>query len=76
MSTPNYVLTEPVPFSSGRMDTKILEAGVFVRPIEYCYVPKHVIEDSRWRWFNKSSDVFVYCHHGIIAVPKASIRRV
>lgn len=76
MSTPNYVLTEPVPFSSGHMDAKILDAGVFVRPIEYCYVPKHVIEDRRWKGFNKTTDVFVYCHHGIIAIPLKSIRRV
>lgn len=74
IKTTNYALTEPFSYQEGRYDTKTLPAGAFVRPIELVYVPKHVIEDSRWSSFNKKTDVFCYCRWGVIPIPRNLLR--
>lgn len=75
--TPNYVLSEPFIYSvygHGPMDSRTLEAGTFVRPIELYYVPKHVTEDPQNRGFDKAKEVYCYCHFGIIPIPRKIIR--
>lgn len=74
--TPNYVLTESYSYSAGSSnhDSKTLAAGSFVRPIDPRYVPKHVLDNPKYVWFNKNTEVFVYCKYGIIVVPLNIIR--
>lgn len=76
MKTPNYRLTDAVSLPSGsyRDGDKDLSAGDFVRPIELVYVPKHVVDDERWKWFNKETEVFCYTKKGIVPIPKFKIR--
>lgn len=79
MKTPDYILKEEYSYPSGKgasHDLKVLKAGAFVRPIEQRYVPKHVLEDERWRWFSPKLEVFVYTSQGIVVVPKNIIREV
>lgn len=76
MKTPNYVLMEDVSYTKGVYSSGMLPKGTFVRPVELGYMPKHVVDDERWRWFNKEKDVFVYCSIGFIVVPKSSLREV
>jgi hypothetical protein len=75
MKTPNYRLTEPVSLpSKGRVGDNDLQAGEFVRPIELVYVPKHVLDDERWKWFNKDTEVFCYTRKGVVPIPRYKIR--
>lgn len=75
MSTPDYVLVQAYFYSSSLYDSKSLDAGAFVRPIELCYVPKHVVEDKRWSGFNKNTDVFCFTSLGIVPIPRAHMRK-
>ncbi len=70
--SPDYVLTAPhaVP---GSHDLT-LPAGAFVRPIATCYVPKHVLEDTRWQSFWLEGMLFCYTRYGILPIPKAIVR--
>lgn len=76
--TPNYRLIQDHTVSSGSglmgADYKTLPAGSYVRPIELSYVPPHVKEDSRWKYFNKELEVFAYTKFGIIPIPKYILR--
>lgn len=74
--TPNYVLSVVVILRYSPTDEKVLEAGTFVRPVELQYVPEHVIQDKRWKWFDKDTDVFVYTRLGFIAVHRKNLREV
>ncbi len=76
MSTPDFILMTEFSWSMGAHDTRTLPAGAFVKPCELCYVPKHVIESERHRFFDKEKDVFCYTHYGFTAIPKKLIRRV
>lgn len=75
MKTPDYVLSEDVTWWEGQ-ELKTLKAGLFVRPIDWPYVPKHVIEDSRFRYVSKDSQIFCYTRHGIVPIPISAFRRV
>ena len=76
MATPNFILKEPFTLSCGQshLDDRVLEAGSWVRPIEFCYVPKEVKEDPRWKYFDKNTEIFCYTHWGLIPIPKKSLR--
>lgn len=74
--TPNYRLNTDFSYSASpgmwaNMDQKVIPAGSYVRPLELTYVPKHVVEDKRWEFFNKDLDVFCYTKNGIIPIPRA-----
>ncbi len=72
--TPNYCLKSAHTYSVGSMDTRVIEAGTFVRPVEEPYVPKHVMEDKRWSHYDKSRHVFIYYRYGFVLVPKDLVR--
>ncbi len=71
MKTPNYVLTESRSYNS-----HTLEAGTFVRPIKWEYLPKHITQDDKYKYVNLVDNVFVYCFYGIILIPKYLLREV
>lgn len=77
MSTPDHVLTQKWEWRIGPSDTMTLPPGTFVRPIEIQYVPKHVLEDDKWKFFGASLSGCVYCYSslGIIPVSLDIIRR-
>lgn len=76
--TPNFALSEDYSFAQGvkHYDVKTLPSGSFVRPVNFEYVPNFVLEDPRWRWFNKDIEVFCYTRFGFLAIPKASLREI
>jgi len=75
--TPNYVLTEDYQLRTtlGK-DPVILPKGSFVRPINYCYLPKHIIEDNGWLAFDLETFVFAYTKFGIFPIPRDILRLV
>lgn len=77
MSTPNYVLTEEhtVAWGYSSTDSKTLEAGSWIRPIELTYVPIHVKEDRKWSGTNKETHVFCYTRWGIMPIPREKVRQ-
>lgn len=75
VKTPDYILEEKFVYSSN-YSSHTLEAGYFVRPINYIYVPKHIIERPEWKYFNCDKDVFCYTRIGIVAIPKKLLRKV
>lgn len=73
--TPSHVLKEAHRFD-WRGEYKELPQGAFVRPIEYQYIPKEVLEDRQFSMFNLTIDVFCYTRYGIIPIPKHKLREV
>lgn len=75
MATPDYVLMELIEYGDGR-DRRQIHPGTFVRPIEECYVPIHVLKQPK-RPYSRELDVFCYTpRDGIIPIAKRLIRRV
>lgn len=69
MTTEEYTCSHPETKS-----TIIIAAGTFVKPIETVYLPDHIKEEASYRWFQKSTEQFVYCSYGILVIPKHIIR--
>lgn len=76
MKTPDYIITEEHTHRIGPLDERILPKGSFVRPIQYCYLPAHVKNDSQWKDINLDTHVFCYTHFGIIAIERKILREV
>lgn len=76
MKTQDFCLSEDCTIYVPIGDNIIIPAGTFVNPIDMRWVPKHVIDDTRWRWFNKDKHVYVYCYLGIVPVDKDKIRTI
>lgn len=75
--SPNYRLKEDYHLSTGKWgsDTKTIPAGSYVRPIDLCYVPNHVLEDTRWQGLDLKNHVFCYVKLlGIVPIDKSVIR--
>ena len=72
--TPNYKLIESYSYYLRPLKTKTLDAGSWVRPVDYSYVPDHVREDERWDNFDVEKFVFVYTRQGFVMVPKRLVR--
>lgn len=73
--TPDYRLNAEWSYNANSFTSFTLPAGTFVRPIEKKYVPKHVLEDTRWR-YSSSSDIYCYCRYGIVPIPAKYITKV
>lgn len=76
ISTPNYVLTEDLTLYTTSQKSTVLPVGSFVRPIELCYVPKHVLDSTMGRTFSKLTQVFCYTYFGIVPINWNLIRKV
>jgi hypothetical protein len=75
--SPNYRLKEDYHLAMGRYgaDSKTIPAGSYVRPIDLCYVPPHVLDDDRWENVDLSTHVFCYVRNlGIVPIIKSVIR--
>ena len=73
LPTPNYVLNEIHHVGFGA-DAKVLKPGVFARPIELRYVPKHITEENIF--FDEASTVYCYTFIGIVPIPRNKLREV
>lgn len=76
MTTPDYQTTEDIVITKDMWDQKIMPKGTFVRPISYCYVPKHIIDLPDNRWFQETLETFAYTPMGIKLLPLIKIRKV
>ncbi len=74
--TPSYRLTDAVTLPGEKYGEKSLVMGDFVTPLTYEYVPRHVLDDIRWKWFNPDREVFCYTRKGVVPIPKDRIREV
>ena len=76
MSTPDYILTQDYHHYISPHDTRILKAGSFVRPIQFCYLPAHITENRDNQWIKYSNDkMFCFTYYGMIAIPKDLLRQ-
>lgn len=72
---PEYILDQE--YRYGPMnDPQILPQGSFVKPIEYMWVPKHVIDGEPGKYFNKLTDMFYYTKYGFVAIPTKYVRKI
>lgn len=73
----DYALKSPHMYRTGVWaDPITLPAGLFVKPIEYRYVPKHVLEKYENTGHDDSKCVFCYTSYGIISIPRELIREI
>lgn len=52
-----------------------LPAGTFVKPIEPYYLPDHIKNSDDYASFSPKTQVYVYCHYGIVAIPRRVLRK-
>ena len=71
----DYCTTQAVMVTMFHGEKKELPAGAFVKPIEYKWVPKHILDCDMGRWFNKDIQTFCYTHYGIVVIPNEMIRK-
>lgn len=78
LPTPNFILDEDysAPVSETSWETIKFDKGIFVRPIDYYYVPQHVKDDGRYKNFDSTTHVFCYTRLGIYMFPKKIVRQV
>ena len=75
--TPDYVTTEQFSIIKNDFwDKLIIPVNTFVRPIELCYLPKHILDSSLHKWVDLNKEVYAYSHYGIIPIPKDKMRKV
>lgn len=75
IKTTNYVLNQDLLLNIGRT-LETVPAGTFCKPVELCYVPKHVIQDERWDYIDPQTTVFCYTRVGFIPVPRSYLREI
>lgn len=69
----DYVVYEEHKIMITFHDVITLPPMTFVKPVELCYVPKHVQE--RWKdKFDPKKDVFCYCRLGFLPIPRSVIK--
>ncbi len=68
--SPNYRMKRAYMYSMGSYDTRTIDSGAYVRPVEFDYVPAHIKEDKRWSNFDKTQHVFIYTRHGFVMIPR------
>jgi hypothetical protein len=69
---PNYRLTEAHEVRMGQ-DYVTLPQGAWVRPVEACYLPKHITESDDFRWFNPEMKVYCYTRFGFHPIPRDKV---
>ncbi len=70
---PTYVTKNDTTIYEGATGNKILPAGSFVRPIEWCWVPKHILDDSRFKYGNIDLEVMCYTRYGFVKIRRDNI---
>lgn len=77
MKTPDYVMSEEYSYRyHWHSDPMVFSVGMFIRPIEIQYVPKHVTERETINKFDKDKEVYCFSRYGIYPIPLKLIRRV
>lgn len=86
MKIPNYILDRDFLHYFNPQNSITLTSGMFVKPIERRYVPKHILDAADWSIFNDkkrvyemhddSTAVFCYTSKGIVLIPRDFIREV
>jgi hypothetical protein len=78
LPTPNYILIRDwqIPSPSWHDQGITLAALSFVRPIDASYVPKHILEDSRWKRFDPIRETFCFTRYGIVPIEWEAMRQV
>lgn len=75
LPTPNYVLMEDV-YVILSVESKKLDVGSFVRPINIYYLPQHIKDNPRLYPINLKTHTYCFTFYGIVAIPLDKIRKV
>lgn len=77
MPKPEWVLTQDWNLTVEKTkEFKTLKAGSFVVPIDPYWLPAHIKNDSKHRFFDPSKEAYCYTAYGIVIIPKQFIRDV
>lgn len=76
MKTPDYVLMQAYEIQLSGIDTLVLPAGSFVRPIDPYYLPKDIKSKYPCRWYDPKTDFMCYTHYGLLPIAKTAITQV
>lgn len=78
LKTANYLTIEAVEIHRGYGSESItIPQGTFVKPIEFCYVPKHVRDDMfNHNVYNKDTHIYCYSSYGMYPILRTKIREV
>jgi hypothetical protein len=74
VKVPEFVLSEDHRITTSILDIKIIPAGSFVKPIQYCYLPQHIKDANKWH--DPTKQIFCYTSEGIISIPLNIIREI
>lgn len=66
---PNYRLKNAYKIPSKDAEAPTLPERTYVRPINFEYVPKHVLDDPQWRWYSEFEYTFCHTKYGIMPIP-------
>ncbi len=76
--TPFYITMEEFTIHTKR-GHNTLPVGSFVREISECYLPQYIREEEEkkplWDKFVPETQMWVYCHYGILTLPRAILRK-
>lgn len=69
---PDYRLREEHKITQGT-DVITLPQGTWVRPVEWKYVPKHLMEHYNFKWANQTTEVACYTRFGFHVIPRSKV---
>lgn len=72
---PTYLTTEESVVYQGAQRLT-LPANAFIKPIEDVYLPAHIKNSESYKFYNPTTEVYVYCSFGIVLLSKQIIRKV
>ncbi len=76
MKVADHITKEEYKISDGMYSSKTLPVGSFVKPIHEYYLPRHIKDSNEFKYWNRETHVFAYCHYGIVLIERRIIREI
>lgn len=76
MKIADYLLDEDFEYRIDMFDSIKLDAGTFVKPIHYSYLPQHIKDRKPWTPFDPILEIYCYSSKGLFPIPLKIIRSV
>lgn len=73
---PTYVTINDHVIYEGISGNKILPAHSFIRPIDWYYVPTHVMDDTKFKYANKEKEIICYTRYGMILLSRDNVTTI
>lgn len=72
---PNFWTTEDHSYEiPNTMERSTLPKNSFVKPIEDRYLPRHITDDKKYKYFNPETEIYCHTKFGLIPVPKRILK--